>query len=129
MVSTPERFTNNSPRSPMAPTPFNKLSARKSLCLFTKIIDLKKKTATHRFGAAKSNLMAIKYGTTPRALKPKRNRNEKTKDQINKSLYNCIMNHAQVFKSQIFNDYLKVNIDGHTELQVVPKLLLQVSVR
>ena len=28
-----------------------------------------------------------------------------------------------------FNDFLKVKIDGHTESQLVPKLLLQVSVR
>ena len=30
---------------------------------------------------------------------------------------------------QIFNDYLKVEIDGHTELKLVPKHLLQVSTR
>ena len=29
MVSTPEGFTDNSPRSPMTPTPFKKPSARK----------------------------------------------------------------------------------------------------
>ena len=38
------------------------------------------------------------------------------------------MHHPQVVQSQIFNDFLKVNIDGHTELQLFPKLLLQVSV-
>ena len=32
-------------------------------------------------------------------------------------------------KSKIANDLLKVFIDGHCEPQVVPKLLLQVSVR
>ena len=37
MVSTPEVFTYNSPRSPIAPTPFKKPSARKSLYLFTNI--------------------------------------------------------------------------------------------
>ena len=39
------------------------------------------------------------------------------------------MHHTQVVKSPIFNDCLKMKIDGHTEPQLVPKLLLQVSVR
>ena len=39
------------------------------------------------------------------------------------------MNHPQVVQSPIVNDDLKVKIDGHTEPQLVPKLLLQVSVR
>ena len=39
------------------------------------------------------------------------------------------MHHPQVVQSPIVNDCLKLNIDGDTELQLVPKLLLQVSVR
>ena len=39
------------------------------------------------------------------------------------------MHHPQVVQSPIVNDCLKLNIDGHTEPQLVPKLLLQVSVR
>ena len=54
MVYTPEGFTNNSLRYPMTPTPVKKPSARKSLCLFTNILDEKKKTATCQFGAFKS---------------------------------------------------------------------------
>ena len=38
------------------------------------------------------------------------------------------MNHPQVVQSPIVNDCMKVNIDGHTEPQLVPKLLLRVSV-
>ena len=53
MVSTPEGFTNNSPRSTMTPTPVKKPSARKSPCLFTNISDVKKKNATSQIGAAK----------------------------------------------------------------------------
>ena len=53
MVSTPEGFTNNSPISPMTPTQVKKPSASKSLCLFTNILDVKKKTAICRVGAAK----------------------------------------------------------------------------
>ena len=39
------------------------------------------------------------------------------------------MHHPQVVQSPIVNDCLKVKIDGHTEPQLVPKQLLQVSVR
>ena len=39
------------------------------------------------------------------------------------------MNHPQVVQSPIFNDCLKVNIDGYNIPQIVPKLLLQVSTR
>ena len=54
MVFTPEGFTNNSPISPMKPTSVKKLSAIKSLFLFTNILYVKKKTAIRRVGAAKS---------------------------------------------------------------------------
>ena len=43
MVSNTEGFTDTSLRSPMNPTPVRKLSARKSLCLFTNILYVKKK--------------------------------------------------------------------------------------
>ena len=39
------------------------------------------------------------------------------------------MHHPQVVQSPIFNDCLKVNIYGHTEPKLVPKLLLQISVQ
>ena len=39
------------------------------------------------------------------------------------------MHHPQVVQSPSFNDCLKVNIDGYTEPQPVPKLLLWESVR
>ena len=51
IVYTPEGFTNNSP------------------CLFTNILDVKKKTSMCQFGSVKSDLKAIKSGTTPWALK------------------------------------------------------------
>ena len=65
MVSTIEVFTNDSPISPMTPTPFNKPSARKALCLFTTILDVKNKTAYCRVGSTESKRKAIKYETTP----------------------------------------------------------------
>ena len=39
------------------------------------------------------------------------------------------MHYPQVVQSPIVNDCLKVKIGGHTEPQLVPKLLLHVSVR
>ena len=39
------------------------------------------------------------------------------------------MHHPQVVQSQIVNDCMKVNIDGHTEPKLAPKFSLQVSVR
>ena len=39
------------------------------------------------------------------------------------------MHHPQVVQSPIVNDFLKVKMDGHTEPQLVSKLLFQVSVR
>ena len=121
VVSTPEGFTNNSPIYPMTPTPDNKTSARKSLCLFTNILDVEKKTAICTFGAAKSNCKSIKSGTTPWALKPKKKGRSKINDQVKKSLYNP----KQVVQSTITNDFLKVNIDVHTEPQHVTEFLLR----
>ena len=72
MVSNPEGFTDDSLIYPMASTPVKKPSTIKSLCLFTNILDVKSKTSTCLFGAAKSKRKAIKYVTTPWALKPKR---------------------------------------------------------
>ena len=54
MVYTPEVFTNKSPISPMTSTQVKKPSARKSLCIFTNILDVKDKTAFRRVGADKS---------------------------------------------------------------------------
>ena len=40
-----------------------------------------------------------------------------------------MMHHPQIVQSSIVNDCQKLNIDGHTEPQLVQKLLLQVSAR
>ena len=53
MVSTPEIFTDNSPIS-TGPTMIVKhFSSRKSLYLFTEVLDVKKKIAVRWVGAAK----------------------------------------------------------------------------
>ena len=44
-------------------------------------------------------------------------------------LYTWITHHPQVLQSNISNYCLKVVFDDHIEPQMVPKLLLQVSVR
>ena len=49
--------------------------------------------------------------------------------QVKKYLYNWILQHTQVVQSPIANDCLKISIYGHSEPQLVSKLLLQVSVR
>ena len=61
-------------------------------------------------------------------MKQNRKGNSKMDEKINKSLYNWIMHHPQVVQSQIVNDCLKVKIDGHTEMQLVPNFLLGVSI-
>ena len=53
----------------------------------------------------------------------------KINEQIKRNLYAWITRHPQFFQSPISNDYLKVMFDDQIELQLVPKLLLQVSVR
>ena len=46
MVSTPEGFSNNSPISPRTSSLVKKPSARKSLFLFTNVLDVEKKLLT-----------------------------------------------------------------------------------
>ena len=60
MVSTPEGVTDDSHKVPMTLTPSKKPSASKSLCLFTNTLNVKKKTATFRIGAAESKRRAMK---------------------------------------------------------------------
>ena len=61
--------------------------------------------------------------------KPKRKGHSKINKKIKRNLYTWITRHPQVFQSPISNDCLKVVLDDQTEHQLVPKLLLQVSVR
>ena len=60
VVPTPEVVTYDSLNAPMESTPVKKPSASKSLCLFTNIFDVKKKTAKRRIGDAKSKRRAMK---------------------------------------------------------------------
>ena len=60
IISTPEGVTDNSPNVHMKSKPVKKPSARKSLCLFTNILDVKPKTAKRHFVAAKSRRKYMK---------------------------------------------------------------------
>ena len=60
ILSTPEGVTDNSPNVHMTSTPVKKPSARKSLCLFTNILDVKPTTAKRRFVAAKFRRKSMK---------------------------------------------------------------------
>ena len=60
ILSTPEGVTDNIPNVHMKYTPVKKPSARKSLCLFTNILDVQPKTVKRRFVAAESRRKAMK---------------------------------------------------------------------
>ena len=60
ILSTTEGFIDNNPNIYMSSSPVKKPSARKSLCLFTKILDVKPTTAKRCFVAAKYRRKAMK---------------------------------------------------------------------
>ena len=60
MVLTPEEVAYDSPNVTITSTPVKKPSARKSLCLFTNICDVKNKTAKRRVGSTKSKRRSTK---------------------------------------------------------------------
>ena len=123
MVSTPEEVTDDSTDLPIKSTPFKKLSARKSLCLFTNIFDFKKKAAKRN-----QNIDPLKWVISSGPIKRKKGYS-KINDHINRYLYAWITRHPQVVQTKIYNDCLKVMLDDQSEPQLVPKLVLHVSVR
>ena len=62
MISTPEGCINNSSMTPNQYLSTKKPSARKSLCQFSEILDVKHKTTISRSVATKENLKEIKTG-------------------------------------------------------------------
>ena len=60
ILYTPEGVTDNSPNVHMTSKPVKKPSYRKSLCLFTNILDVKPATAKRRFVAAKLKRKSMK---------------------------------------------------------------------
>ena len=96
MVSTPEVFIDNSPNVPMTSTPVKKPSARKSLCLFTNILDVKAKMAKRCFLAAKSRRKSMKVGNGLWTKKTRRTGHLKINDHIKSNLYEWTTPHPQV---------------------------------
>ena len=129
LLSNPEGVTDKIPNVHMASSKVNKPSARKSLCLFTNILDVKPKTGKRRYVAAKSKRKATQVGNSLWTKKTKRKAHSKINKQIKRNLYTWMIRHPQVVQSPISNDCLKVLLDDQIEPQLVPKLLLQVSVR
>ena len=113
----------------MPSKPVKKPSARKSLCLFTTILDVKPTTTKRHFVAAKSRRKSMKVCNSLWTKKSKRKGHSKINEQIKRNLYTWITCHTQVVQSPISNDFIKVLLDDQTEPQLVPKLLLQVSIR
>ena len=55
MVSTPEGVTDNNANMPLISIPVKKPSARKSMCLFTNILNVEPKTEKRRIVAENQN--------------------------------------------------------------------------
>ena len=72
---------------------------------------------------------AMKVGNSQWTKKIKRKGHSKINEQIKYNPYLWIASHPKVSRSPISNDCLKVMFDDQTEPQLVPKLLLLVSVR
>ena len=62
-------------------------------------------------------------------MEKKRKGHSKINEQIKPNLYTWITRNPQVVQSPISNDCLKVVLYDQIEPQLVPKLLIQVSVR
>ena len=86
----------------MTSKPVKKPSARKSLCLFTNILDVKPATEKRRFVDAKSRRKAMKVCNSLWTKKSKRKGHSKINEQIKRNLYTCITRHPQVVQSPIF---------------------------
>ena len=113
MVSNPKEVTDDSPNVPMTSTLVLKTSARKSLCHFTNILNVKKKTVKRCVGASKSKHRSVKVVNSLCTHLKKRKGNSKADEHIIRNLYAWITRHTQVSQSPISNDCLKVIFDDH----------------
>ena len=99
---------------PITSTSVKKPSARKSLCIFTNLLDVKPKTAKRRIVDAKSKLRATTVGTSHWTNKIKRKGHSKINEQIKRNMYAWITFHPQVVQSPISNYCLKFMFDDQT---------------
>ena len=88
MVSTPEAFIDKVPISIGPPLIVKKCSARKLLCLFNEVLDVKNKTAIYRVGAAKSSFKVIRLVILLWSSITNRKGHTKINEQVKKYLYN-----------------------------------------
>ena len=91
-------------------------------------MNVKNKREKCRVGAAKSKHKSMKVGNILWTNKTKLKRHSKINKNIKCNMYAWITHHPQVVQSPIYNDFLKVMFDDQTEPQLVPELLLQVSI-
>ena len=126
IISNPDGVTDHSPNVHMTSAPVKKPSARKSLCLFTNILDVKPTTAKRSFVAAESRRKSMKVCNS---LCKNKKGHSKINEQIKRNLYTWMTRHPQVVQSPISNDCLKVVLDDQKEPQIDPNVLLRVSVR
>ena len=89
---------------------------------------MSKKTDVCLVSADKSKRKAIRSGSMLWSSILNRKGRTKINSQVDKYLFNWIIQHPQVVQSPIVNKCLKVFIDSHFGPRLVPKLLLQVSV-
>ena len=129
MVSTPWVFPENIPMSYGPYVSIKQPKVRKSLRKFTTTLDVKPKTVIRRLCAAKSKRKEIRAGSNLWYNIPKRKVRTKVNEQVTSELYHWNTRHPEIVQSPIANDCLKINIDGQTTPQLVPNLLLQLSVR
>ena len=94
LLYTPEGFTDKSPNVHMTSSPVKKPSARKSLFLFTNILDVKPTTAKLRFFAEKYRHKAMKVCN--RLWTKKRKGRSKINEHIKRNLYTWITRHTHV---------------------------------
>ena len=114
ILSTPQGVTGNIPNVHMSSKPVKKPSARKSLPLFTNILDVKPTTAKRRFVAAKLKRKSMKVCNSLWTKTTKRKGHSKINEQIKSNLYTWITRHPQVVQSPISNDCLKVVLYDRT---------------
>ena len=80
----------------MTPTTVKKPSNSKSLCLFTNILNVKKKTEKRRVGTSKPKHRSMKVGNSRWTNKIKRKWYSKINEQIKRNIYAWITRHPQV---------------------------------
>ena len=87
ILSTPEGVADNSPNIHMASKPVKKPIARKLLCLFTNILDVKPTTAKRLFVAAKSKRKSMKLCNS---LWTKKQKEKGIRKSMSRSNVTCI---------------------------------------